>query len=597
MFADCPSDLLELIALALASPAEKIAVARGKRRSMRCVGTAQFAQIVSQTSLALLGRMRQVCQSWRAATFFTLANAAPAVIMRRLAHASHAALTSPALQATLLLLEAPNPVHRVSLTAARRECFAAAVAENSAVLNFPNLFGDVAGWCRSRKSNLAERAIDCGHLSVLELLAAKYGFSWRDFYCGGARVLEHAALAGALEPVMAAFAMSSTDIRRNRQCLRAAWLRPDLCAVFARHGITARDMHIAGCYRHALDTKDPTLLETLANVFDPQPEYVRELLSQKGSTSYISSSGPMLRVLLLRYQVPPPLVSTALRRWLSWLGTEADFAIARELQLLPSGFQSTPKPRPPCDYFIADQLLSQSCLSENHAEIRRAVAVFREGTLRQRFLICADLVQKKVNPYENHNELLQVMIEGVSKITIGSSAEECVELFVTAFSPRAKDLCADHSRLVYAAVIGCSMRVFRVLNSIIKIENLDEILRFAAAYAPVMFVSLLQAFKVSAKTARIDDNFLFRLTVESGNNRGLRALAVICGLRAEDARRENNLALRLAAATDNVGMLVVLRDHYELGIADAAALDHEAYRLAARAGFTDVCDLIARGMR
>ena len=172
-FAECPADVLELVAVAVAAAGQRIHAGRiragriraGRNRAGRANSDAAAEPPPCEfAAVAMLGRMRQVCRSWRDATFYALAREMPAALMRRLAFASPAALASPAPAPALAALAQPTSAATKTLTAARRACFAAAVAaNNAALLQRCSLFGDPAHWSRSRRNAAIAAAVKHGH--------------------------------------------------------------------------------------------------------------------------------------------------------------------------------------------------------------------------------------------------------------------------------------------------------------------------------------------------------------------------------------------------------------------------------------------------
>jgi hypothetical protein len=74
----------------------------------------------------------------------------------------------------------------------------------------------------------------------------------------------------------------------------------------------------------------------------------------------------------------------------------------------------------------------------------------------------------------------------------------------------------------------------------------------------------------------------------------LRVLKDEFGLGADDARANDNYALRTAARKGHTGVLLVLKREFELTADDARALDYDALRMAAQYGHTGVLLVLRR---
>jgi antitoxin component HigA of HigAB toxin-antitoxin module len=92
--------------------------------------------------------------------------------------------------------------------------------------------------------------------------------------------------------------------------------------------------------------------------------------------------------------------------------------------------------------------------------------------------------------------------------------------------------------------------------------------------------------------ARANDNLALRLAAANGHARVLRILHDVYRLNTADARANDNNALQLAARQGHVGVLQILHERYGLTTDDARANDNNALQLAAENGHSRVLQIL-----
>ena len=119
------------------------------------------------------------------------------------------------------------------------------------------------------------------------------------------------------------------------------------------------------------------------------------------------------------------------------------------------------------------------------------------------------------------------------------------------------------------------------------LENKKKILFYAAELGDMTLLNLLKK-ETLINDARANNNYALRWAARNGHVDVLRFLKDNFDLTDEDARTWNNYALRMAAYNGHLVVLCFLKNDFGLTADDARADDKDALRLAAEYGHVEV---------